>query len=232
MSTREVTTEALTAIEATTFDDLEKAIEKGLSGFVKVGRALETIRDRRLYREEFSSFEDYLQERWKISRSYAYRQIEAARVAEVVSPIGDTRAPATESVTRELAPLKAEPEQARQAWQEAVQEHGPKPTAKQVREAVRRRKEPVRVPPRAKLTRQEIQHFVGGVELGIAKLSRALDEVPDTRRGGLIVRGDLAGVRQALDDLIEKIAPDLDDGSGEVELERVTAKFGEQGETL
>lgn len=129
-------TTALTGVEATDLHDLEGAIEKGLAGFVEVGRALEGIRDRRLYREKFASFEEYLRDRWGMSRSYAYRQIDAAEIAGTVSPIGDTSAPATESVARELAPLKDAPEQLHETWGKVVELHGPKPTAEQVRKVV------------------------------------------------------------------------------------------------
>jgi hypothetical protein len=60
--------------------------------------------------------------------------IQAAEVVEVVSPNGDS--PATESVARELAPLRSEPVNLREAWQEVIEEHGTKPTARQVRRVV------------------------------------------------------------------------------------------------
>jgi hypothetical protein len=45
-----------------------------------------------------------------------------------------------ERVARELVPvLRDEPEQVVEAWAEAVKEHGPEPTAAQVRETVKRR---------------------------------------------------------------------------------------------
>ena len=131
--------QVLTAIEATTLDDLEQVVEKGLASFVEVGKALERIRDRRLYRATHGTFEDYLRERWKISRAHAYRQIEAATVAAALSPVGDIP---TERVARELAPLKDDPEKMRKALQETVEQHGPKPTAKQVREVVAEHEDP------------------------------------------------------------------------------------------
>ena len=62
----------------------------------------------RLYRDTHPTFEDYCRERWGMSRRYANRQIEAAGVAETLTPIG---AIPNEAQARELAPLKNEPEQ-------------------------------------------------------------------------------------------------------------------------
>jgi hypothetical protein len=46
------------------------------------------IRDSRLYRQEFDTFEDYCRERWKMSKTNANRLIDAAEVATNVTPIG------------------------------------------------------------------------------------------------------------------------------------------------
>jgi DNA N-6-adenine-methyltransferase (Dam) len=126
----------LTAVEATDFDDLERVIERGLAGFVEVGRALESIRDKKLYRETHGTFEHYLRERWGMSRAHAYRQIEAAGVAGILSPIGDT--PATEAVARELAPVLHDQGEAAvvEVWREMRTKHGDRLTAEKVRRAV------------------------------------------------------------------------------------------------
>jgi hypothetical protein len=144
-----MTTQALTAVDATDLHDLEQVVEQGLATFVEVGKALATIKDRRLYRETHETFEAYCSERWGISRSYAYRQIDGAQVAEIVSPNGDSPAPASEAVARELAPLKNDPEKAREAWGNVVELHGPKPTAGQVRETVEKKK-PAKKPAKKK----------------------------------------------------------------------------------
>ena len=54
---------------------MEQALEKGIENFVDAGNALSEIRDKRLYRFGFDTFEDYCQKRWQLSRSYAYRLI-------------------------------------------------------------------------------------------------------------------------------------------------------------
>lgn len=112
----------------------EATIERGMRAFVEVGQALLRIRDERLYRETHETFEVYCRERWDFSVAQGKRLVQAAEVTEAVAPIGAT--PATESVARELAPLRETPDQMRKAWTEVVEQHGDRPTAKQVREIV------------------------------------------------------------------------------------------------
>jgi len=68
--------------------ELERVIERGQQTFIEVGRALLEIRDRRLYRETYATFEAYCRERWGWNRRYANRQIDAARVVDAVGPTG------------------------------------------------------------------------------------------------------------------------------------------------
>lgn len=118
----------------------EKVIEQGLETFLEVGHALLAIRDDRKYRAAgFESFERYCRERWEMSKAYANRVIDAARVAELVAPMGAIAPPRTERVIRELAPLAREdPELARDTWARAheLAPSGHAPTAANVREAV------------------------------------------------------------------------------------------------
>ena len=53
------------------------------------------------------TFEAYCKERWGWGRAHAYRLIDSAKVAEALSPTGDT--PSNERQARELAPLMDEP---------------------------------------------------------------------------------------------------------------------------
>lgn len=86
-------------------EQLEATIERGRKTFVEVGLALAEIRDARLYRPAYATFEDYCRERWNWSRSYAHRIIEAAATSETL-PM-DQR-PETESQARELARIEPE----------------------------------------------------------------------------------------------------------------------------
>lgn len=75
-----------TIIEAITLDEskrliaLEKSIQEGVAVFVSVGNALAEIKESKLYRADFKTFEDYCQKRWNFSRIRAYQLIEAAEV--------------------------------------------------------------------------------------------------------------------------------------------------------
>lgn len=110
----------------------EAVIERGLESFVEVGTALLRIRDEKLYRESHKTFEVYCKERWGMSRSYAHRQIDAAGIAGLL-PIGDVP---NEAVARELAPLKAAPQELTEVWEDLQEKHGDKLTAEKVRTAV------------------------------------------------------------------------------------------------
>lgn len=113
----------------------ETIIERGLDTFSKVGNALLEIRDNRLYRDTYGTFEEYCEERWSISRFYAHRLIDAAQVAENLLPIGNK--PTHESQVRPLS--KLEPEAQRNVWAQAVQEsNGHTPTASTVQKITNR----------------------------------------------------------------------------------------------
>lgn len=107
---------------------LEGTIETGLSSFVLVGEALIEVRDSKLYRLNYSTFEAYLKGRWKLSRTRGYELIDAANV----SAIADI---ANEAQARELAPVLKEhgPEVAAAVMAEASANG--KPTAQTVRAA-------------------------------------------------------------------------------------------------
>ena len=82
------------------------------------GNALLEIRDSRLYRTSYGTFEDYCREKWQMSRIHAHRMIEAATVMDNLLPIGNI-APATESQARPLVSLP--PEAQREVWAAAVE---------------------------------------------------------------------------------------------------------------
>ena len=84
---------------------LENIINKNRRSFYVIGKALREIRDDRLYRFLlFKTFEAYTRARWEIGKSQAYRLIEACRVMDNLSPIGDIL-PENESQVRSLAAL-------------------------------------------------------------------------------------------------------------------------------
>jgi len=95
---------------------LETIIAKNQYRFYEIGQALLEIRDTRLYKQAlFTSFEAYARSRWDIGRSQVYRLIDAYRVINNLSPIGD-RLPGNEAQTRPLVPLP--PPEQRKIWKE------------------------------------------------------------------------------------------------------------------
>ena len=70
----------LTAPERSDLRRLEKVVETGLAMFHPIGEALKQIRDQKLYREKWKTFEAYCEERFGIKRSYAHRLIEAVEI--------------------------------------------------------------------------------------------------------------------------------------------------------
>lgn len=124
--------EALTVIERNNLVELESVIQKNLTAFYEVGFALMQIRDNRLYREIYGTFEEYCKSKWDISRPRAYELMKAAEVKENLSAVADI----PERQLRPLTRIK-DPEERREVYQKAV-ETAPdgKVTAKHIEETV------------------------------------------------------------------------------------------------
>lgn len=101
--------------------DLEVIIERGKSAFVEVGEALIEIRESRLYRAEYSTFEAYCQGRWGFAGRTARQLMDAAEVVGLL-PESGAAAPLYERHARELVPLKDRPEVLRNVWAGVVEE--------------------------------------------------------------------------------------------------------------
>jgi len=78
----------LTLVEQSELTTLETVIETGLQTFYKVGEALLKIKENKLYRSEFDTFEDYCLSKWNISKRHGDRLIQASEVIENLRPIG------------------------------------------------------------------------------------------------------------------------------------------------
>jgi hypothetical protein len=117
MDMNDLATVPLTPVEREQLADYEATIQRGLNTFYEVAAAFVHIKQRKLYRAEYRTFEEYCKAKWNIDRSYADRMIEAAEVRENLVPIG-TVLPEKESHARALVGL--EPDQQRQVWQKAV----------------------------------------------------------------------------------------------------------------
>jgi len=124
----------LTLVEVAELEQHEAVIERGLNTFVDVGRALLAIRHRKLYRQEYGTFEEYCHRRWDITPRHGRRLIAAAQVVDNIGPMGPIL-PSTERQARELARL--EPEEQREVWQELVgRDSAETITAEEIRKAV------------------------------------------------------------------------------------------------
>lgn len=122
----------LSVIEQNELERCEVVIKQGLETFIEVGTALMTIRDKRLYRANHATFEDYCRGAWSISRIHAHRLIEASEVIGHLLPTGNI--PQSERQARPLAGL--EPEVQRAAWADVVETHGANVTATKVQQVV------------------------------------------------------------------------------------------------
>ena len=113
---------------------LEKAIDQSRRRFCETGAALRKIRDERLYKVSlFDSFESYVGHRREMGKSQAYRLIEASRVVENLSLIGNAL-PANEDQARVLARLQ--PAEQKRVWRECL-ESGTEQTASNIKRFVR-----------------------------------------------------------------------------------------------
>ena len=99
---------SLTVAEQTELAQHEAVIERGLKSFVNTGLALAGVRDGRLYRDEYGTFEEYCQRRWGITPQHGRRLIQAKEVVNNLEPTGSIL-PTTERQARPLTQLK-EPE--------------------------------------------------------------------------------------------------------------------------
>jgi len=98
--------------------ECEDQIRRGLKSFVEMGNALKRIRDSKLYRERFKTFEAYCEVTWDISDRRARQLWAAAAVVGLLAEKSFHAVPLTESQARPLTELPAEEQAA--AWEEIV----------------------------------------------------------------------------------------------------------------
>lgn len=114
---------------------LEGVIDRGLSVFLEVGRALMEIQRNGLHQLSHETFEDYCRDRFGFERAHAYRLMDSVKVVDVLPPTGDV--PTSERQARELVPLLKRPKLLREAWAQALETAGEgRLTAAHVRGAV------------------------------------------------------------------------------------------------
>jgi len=116
--------------ELQTIESLVK--EEITRSYIKVGRGLQEIRDKKLYRE-YGTFEEYVEERCSIKGRTAYQLMRAAAIAEELRAKVQVL-PASERIARELGKIKDSDERVA-VWKQ-VTAANPKPTAREVDEIV------------------------------------------------------------------------------------------------
>lgn len=123
----------LATAEQDTLARCEAVIGEGLQTYIEVGRAMAIIRDDKLYRQHYDTWEEYCVDRWGMSRQRAYQLIDASQVADDLSTIVDT-SEIPESHMRVIA--KAPPADRPRVIERADEIRGDKPrTAKHIEQA-------------------------------------------------------------------------------------------------
>lgn len=121
--------EILNIDESHELERCEVVIKQGLQTFIEVGQALMTIKEKRLYRIGFKTFEDYCVERWLITKTQANRLIQASETISNLTPMGVV----LPKIERQVRPLTSlEPEIQKEVWTEVVNTHGDNITATKV----------------------------------------------------------------------------------------------------
>lgn len=137
-------------LERLTYDEmqrrqhLERKIERG---FYEAGKALAEIREKRLYRDRWQNWGDYIADRFGWKRDYANKQIAAAQVVDgliqsyetntnsILSGTTTGTLPTAETQVRPLVPLSQEHRAT--VWKEAVDKsNGKVPTESTVKAVV------------------------------------------------------------------------------------------------
>jgi hypothetical protein len=110
----------LTIFEQNELQQCEAIIEQGLRTFVDVGAALLKIRDSKLYRQDYSTFEEYCNDRWKFSDRRARMYIDASKAIGNLQ--SGTTVPVLPTNERQARPLtKLEPEDQVKAWHKVIE---------------------------------------------------------------------------------------------------------------
>src|ERR1700722_17280933 len=94
----------LTEAEKHQLKELETVVKKSLALNREAAKALNQIRDKRLYRDKYKTFEEYCRKVWDYSKTHVNRQIGAAQVIDILTPVGVSIE--SESVARPLVGLE------------------------------------------------------------------------------------------------------------------------------
>ena len=101
----------LNVVERQILESLEEVIESGVESYLATGSALKEIRDQRLYREGFKSFDAYVKSRWCFQRDYADKLIDSSETKQKVhTMVGSSGADKIQN-ERQLRELKSVPDE-------------------------------------------------------------------------------------------------------------------------
>jgi hypothetical protein len=120
--------------ERATLRHCENTIHRALQTFVEAGDALKTIRNQRLYREQFSSFRAYCRARWGFEAARARQFIAAADVYRDVVDVTAMK-PINENQMRPLVRLDTGAR--RLVWQKVTEHADYPPTDDAIKEVIR-----------------------------------------------------------------------------------------------
>lgn len=122
----------LTAKERKEFAECNRIITDGLPSVWSVGAALSRVRDARLYREDFASFQEYSESKWQLSLPHAKRLMDAAEVKVELEERAPTLAKlvVNEAQARELGKY---PEEERTSVLRHIKKSGEPITAEAIR---------------------------------------------------------------------------------------------------
>lgn len=102
-----------------TLEELEAVVERVVRSFYEAGKALEEIRDRRLWRGKYNTFDMYLMERWGFTKQYASKLIMGANTVRNLSKnVPSLPLPNAERQVRPISGL--DPDIQVQAWSTSV----------------------------------------------------------------------------------------------------------------
>ena len=117
----------LNVSERNELERCEVVIKQGLKTFVEVGQALMLIKEKKLYRGRYGTFEKYCQEKWDMGRRHANRLINSTKV---VSNIKNKVKPKNESQARPLVALNELDQN--QVWDVILKKHKPEDITRKV----------------------------------------------------------------------------------------------------
>lgn len=131
-------TTAMSKQDAARLKELEAIVDKNLRSLHHVGTALMEIRDSKLYRDTHKTFQQYVEERFSISRPRAYQLIDACTLVDKMSTTVDKNTPSFPVLNeRQARALIAVPEEQREEVVQRAKERagGNGLTARAIREA-------------------------------------------------------------------------------------------------